>query len=95
MNFRFSFFTNVVLDSGDIRHGKNVTDRFFFENVNDMIARADEQMVRFFYPQCFAVGCVDCERLERLSLLQLPNFVRDHQSRVIFSTVTDKIDNGP
>ena len=92
MNFRFSFFTNVMLDSGDIRDGNDVTQSFLFENVNDMIAGADEQMIGAFHSQCFAFGCVDCERLKWLSLLQLTNFIRDHQSRVIFSHITDKID---
>ena len=94
MNFSISFFANVMFDPGNIWDGNHLSQSFLFENVNDMIARADEQMIRPFHSQCFAVGCVDRERLKWLSLLQLADFICNHQSRLIFSAVTDKIDNG-
>src|SRR5438552_17334294 len=79
-----------MFDPGNIWDGNHLSQSFLFENVNDVIARADEQMIRTFHSQCFAVGCVDRERLKWLSLLQLADFICNHQSRLIFSAVTDK-----
>jgi len=70
---------NAMLDSGDVRHRNYLSEGFVFENIDDMIARADKQVVRMLHAQCFSIRCVDGVRLKWSRLLQLSNFVRDHE----------------
>ena len=79
-----------MLDSRDIWDGNDVSQRFAFENINDMITGANKQVIRVFHPQSFSIRGVDGVRFERSRLLQLSNFVRDHEFKLASSCVDDK-----
>jgi hypothetical protein len=55
-----------------------------------MIARTDEQVIRMLHAQCFSIRCVDSVRVEWSSLLQLSNFVRDHELKLASSSTVDE-----
>jgi len=83
-----------MFDPRDIRDGNYLSQGFVFENIDNMITRTDEHVIRMFHPQRFSIRCIDCVRLEWSSLLQLSNFVRDHEVKLTSSSVADKIDKG-
>lgn len=80
-----------MLDSCDVRDSNYLSQGFVFENIDDMVTRADKQVVGMLHAQGFSIRCVDGVRLERSSLLQLSNFVRDHRLKVATSSMADKI----
>ena len=82
---------NTVLDSCDIWNSDYIPQSFVFENIDQMITGADEQIVRVLHAQCFSIRCVDSVRLEWASLLQLSNFVCDHDSKLASSSMADKM----
>jgi hypothetical protein len=82
----------MMFDPCDVRDGNYVSQGFVFENIDNMIARTDEQVIRTLHAQCFSIRCVDSVRLEWSSLLQLSNFVRDHELKLAFSSMGDKVD---
>ncbi len=67
-----------MLDARNIRNSNYLSQGFVFENIDDMIPRANKQVVRMLHTQCFSIRCVDGVSLEWSSLLQLSDFVRDH-----------------
>jgi len=83
-----------MFDPRDVRNGNYVSQGFVFENIDNMITRTDEHVIRMFHPQCFSIRCIDSVRFEWSSLLQLSNFVRDHESKLASSSITDKVDKG-
>ena len=81
---------NTMLDSGDVWDRNDVSRRLVLENINDMITGTDKQVIRVFHPQSFSIRGVDGVRFEWSSLLQLSNFVRDHEFKLASSCVGDK-----
>jgi len=71
-------FRDSMLDARNIRNSNYLSQGFVFENIDDMIPRANKQVVRMLHTQCFSIRCVDGVSLEWSSLLQLSDFVRDH-----------------
>jgi hypothetical protein len=81
-----------MLDLRDISNSHNFPNGRIAEYIHNIVAGTDKQIVWVFNAQRFAVGCMNRVWLERMCLLQFPNFLRDHQSTLACSQMTDKID---
>jgi hypothetical protein len=82
-----------MLDSGDVWNSNDFSQGFVLENVNNMVAWTNEQIIRMLHPQRLSVRGMDGVRRKRTSLLQLSNFVRDHLVILNCAVSADKIDN--
>ena len=94
MNLILGRFGHAMLDSRDISNSHNFPNGRIAEYIHNIVARADKQIVWVFNAQRFPVGCMDRVWLERMCLLQFPNFLRDHESKLASSSITDKVDKG-
>jgi hypothetical protein len=91
MNLILGRFGHAMLDSSDISDSHNFSNGRIAEYIHNIVAGADKQIVWVFNAQRFAVGCMNRVWLERMCLLQFPNFLRDHQSKLASSSMPDKM----